>query len=118
MGRLSTHVLDTLSGRPAAGMRIELLEALPEGGWKALKTAITNADGRTDTPLLTGEEFKTGRFQLRFAVADYFRAQGVTLPDPAFLDHVPIHFGLSEADGHYHVPLLCTPWTYSTYRGS
>lgn len=118
MGRLSTHVLDTLSGKPAAGMQIELLEARPEGGWKVLKTVITNADGRTDAPLLAGDEFRTGRFQLRFAVADYFRAEGVKLPEPAFLDFVPIHFGLAELEGHYHVPLLCTPWAYSTYRGS
>lgn len=118
MGRLSTHVLDTHSGKPAEGMRIELLEALPEGGWRALKTVTTNADGRTDQPLLAGEEFRTGRFQLRFAVADYFRAQGIKLPEPAFLNHVPLHFGIAESNGHYHVPLLCTPWTYSTYRGS
>lgn len=118
MGRLSTHVLDTHGGKPAAGMRVELLEALPGGGWKALKTLVTNADGRTDAPLMASEEFRTGRFQLRFAVADYFRAEGVILPEPAFLDHVPIHFGLAEPEGHYHVPLLVTPWTYSTYRGS
>ncbi|MGL5445884.1 MAG: hydroxyisourate hydrolase [Rhabdaerophilum sp.] len=118
MGRLSTHVLDTHSGKPARGMRIELLEALPEGGWRLVKTVVTNADGRTDVPLISGNEFRTGRFQLRFAVADYFRAQGLKLPEPAFLDHVPIHFGIAEPDGHYHVPLLCTPWTYSTYRGS
>jgi 5-hydroxyisourate hydrolase len=118
MGRLSTHVLDTLSGKPAAGMRIELLEALPEGGWRPLKSVLTNADGRTDAPLLAGDDFRTGRFQLRFAVAEYFRGLGMQLPEPAFLEHVPIHFGIAEADGHYHVPLLCTPWTYSTYRGS
>lgn len=118
MGRLSTHVLDTASGRPAAGMRVELFEARPDGGWQPLGSFLTNADGRTDGPLLGGETYRTGRFQLRFHVAAYFRAQGVALADPPFLDFVPIHFGLAEPDGHYHVPLLCSPWAYSTYRGS
>jgi hydroxyisourate hydrolase len=118
MGRLSTHVLDTTHGRPARGMAIELLEARPEGGWAALKTVITNADGRTEAPLLTSEEMRPGRFQLRFHVGAYFRALGVDLPDPAFLEHVPIQFGIADSQGHYHVPLVCTPWSYSTYRGS
>ena len=118
MGRLSTHVLDTASGRPAAGMRIEFLEAGPDGGWRHCGEFRTNADGRTDQPILSGAAFRTGRFQLRFHVADYFRAAGVTLPDPSFLDLVPLHFGIAEADGHYHVPLLCSPFAYSTYRGS
>lgn len=118
MGRLSTHVLDTMSGRPAAGMAIELLEALPGGGWKPLKSVLTNVDGRTDAPLLGGAELRIGRFQLRFALADYYRRNGVALPDPPFLEFVPIHFGIADPQGHYHVPLLCTPWTYSTYRGS
>lgn len=118
MGRLSTHVLDTTNGRPANGMVIELLEARPEGGWNALKTITTNADGRTDAPVLGPEEMRTGRFQLRFHVGAYFRALGLDLPDPAFLEHVPIQFGIADASGYYHVPLLCTPWSYSTYRGS
>ena len=118
MGRLSTHVLDTTHGRPASGMVIELLEARAEGGWKPLKTLTTNADGRTDGPILGPEEMRTGRFQLRFHVGAYFRALGLALPDPAFLEHVPIQFGIADASGHYHVPLLCTPWSYSTYRGS
>ncbi|KAF0231850.1 MAG: 5-hydroxyisourate [Beijerinckiaceae bacterium] len=122
MGRLSTHVLDTVSGRPAAGMRIEFLEASPDGGWLHRGDIRTNADGRTDQPIMAGDAFHTGRFQLRFHVADYFRDKGaslgVTQPDPPFLDIVPIHFGIAEPDGHYHVPLLCSPWTYSTYRGS
>ena len=118
MGRLSTHVLDTVSGRPAAGMRIEFLEAGPDGGWLHLGDITTKADGRTDQPVMAGENFRTGRFQLRFHVDAYFRAQGIVLPDPPFLDIVPVHFGMAEADGHYHVPLLCSPWTYSTYRGS
>jgi 5-hydroxyisourate hydrolase len=118
MGRLSTHVLDIGSGRPAAGMRLEFLEAGADGGWVHLGDFRTNADGRTDQPIMAGEGFHTGRFQLRFHVAAYFRAQGVALPDPPFLDIVPVHFGVAEAEGHYHVPLLCSPWTYSTYRGS
>ena len=118
MGRLSTHVLDTVNGCPAAGMRIEFLEAKTDGGWAHLKTVITNSDGRTDAPLLAGADFRTGRFQLRFHVADYFAARGVQQPEPAFLDIVPIHFGIADAEGHYHVPLLCSPWAYSTYRGS
>lgn len=117
MGRLSTHVLDTMHGRPAAGMRIEL--ALLEGDrWTPLKTVRANADGRTDEPLLAGDAMRTGQFRLLFHVAEYFRAQGVRLPDPPFLDDVPLRFGIADRDGHYHVPLLCTPWSYSTYRGS
>ncbi len=118
MGRLSTHVLDTMHGRPAAGMKIEFLEAGADGGWTHLGTVVTNADGRTDAPLMIGETYRPGRYQLRFHVAEYFRAAGTALPDPAFLDIVPLHFGIAEADGHYHVPLLCSPWAYSTYRGS
>ena len=118
MGRLSTHVLDTVNGVPAAGMTIEFLEALPDGGWRHVKRVTTNADGRTDAPIMAGDEFRTGRYQLRFAVAEYFRTKGIVLPDPPFLEHVPIHFGIADSGGHYHVPLLCTPWTYSTYRGS
>jgi 5-hydroxyisourate hydrolase len=118
MGRLSTHVLDTMNGRPASGMGIELLEAAPDGTWRSLASLNTNADGRTDSPLMAGETFRTGRFMLRFHVAAYFRAQGTTLPEPAFLDVVPIEFGIADKDGHYHVPLLCSPWAYSTYRGS
>jgi 5-hydroxyisourate hydrolase len=117
MGRLSTHVLDTVTGKPAAGMKVEL--AVLEGGkWTALKTVHTNADGRTDEPLMTGAAMRTGEFKLVFHVAAYFRGKGVDLPDPPFLDRVPIRFGIADAAGHYHVPLLCTPWSYGTYRGS
>jgi 5-hydroxyisourate hydrolase len=117
MGRLSTHVLDTMHGRPAAGMLIEL--ALLEGErWTKLKTVHTNADGRTDEPLLAGDAMRTGQFRLVFHVAEYFRARGVGLPYPPFLDRVPLRFGIADRAGHYHVPLLCTPWSYSTYRGS
>lgn len=117
MGRLTTHVLDTAHGRPAAGMTIEF--SLREGaGWKPVKTVRTNADGRTDEPLLTGDAMRAGEYQLLFHVGDYFRSAGVTLSEPAFLERVPLVFGVADANAHYHVPLLCSPWTYSTYRGS
>ena len=115
MGRLTTHVLDTAAGRPAAGMRI-LFKVLDRPAGAPVE-AVTNADGRLDTPLLEGAAFKPGQYELQFYVGDYFRARGVTLPDPAFLDIVPIRFGVSE-DAHYHVPLLVSPYGYSTYRGS
>jgi len=115
MGRLTTHVLDTAHGCPAGGMAIALVR-LSDGA--TLKEVTTNADGRSDAPLLEGEAFAPGAYELRFGVADYFRARGVGLPDPPFLDVVPLRFGIADADGHYHVPLLCSPWSYSTYRGS
>lgn len=118
MARLSTHVLDTTHGRPAAGMRLELYR-LEEGGARTLvASATTNADGRTDTPLLSGETLPTGVYELVFYVAEYFAAQGVHLPNPPFLGSVPIRFGIAEPQGHYHVPLLVSPFGYSTYRGS
>jgi 5-hydroxyisourate hydrolase len=117
MGRLSTHVLDTASGKPAAGMKIEL-SILEHGRWRLLKSVRSNTDGRTDEPLLTGDAMRTGQFELVFDVADYFLSRGVILPDPPFLERVPLRFGIADLDGHYHVPLLCTPWSYSTYRGS
>lgn len=111
MGRLTTHVLDTARGVPAAGLRIELFR---DGARVA--EAVTNADGRCDAPLLEGAGFATGRYELRFHAGDYLRAAG-TLPDPAFLDVIPIAFGIAE-DAHYHVPLLLSPYGYATYRGS
>jgi len=117
MGRLSTHVLDTVAGRPAAGIRIDF-SVLEGGRWRLIRTVHANADGRTDEPLLAADAMFTGEFKLVFHVADYFRAQGVRLPDPPFLDRVPLRFGIADRDAHYHVPLLCTPWSYSTYRGS
>ena len=117
MGRLSTHVLDTHSGRPAAGVTIELF-AISDEGERLIKRAVTNADGRTDAPLLAGDAYAPGVYELRFHVGAYFRANGVTLPDPPFIDVAPVRFGMAGADGHYHVPLLCSPWSYSTYRGS
>ncbi|MGO4705748.1 hydroxyisourate hydrolase [Microvirga sp. 2MCAF38] len=117
MGRLSTHILDTSNGRPAKSVRIELF-ALDGDKRHAVATEMTNADGRTDAPLMTGATFRTGTFELLFHVGAYFRSLGTPLSDPPFLDVVPIRFSIAEADGHYHVPLLVSPWSYSTYRGS
>jgi len=118
MGRLSTHVLDTTRGRPGQGVAIELSRLEPDGQWRVVKTARTNADGRTDEPLLAGDALKAGTYTLTFAVGDYFRAAGAASADPPFLDLVPIRFAIADASGHYHVPLVVTPWAYSTYRGS
>lgn len=112
MGRLTTHVLDTASGRPAADLAVRLLR-----GDEVLVETRTNADGRCDAPLLQGEAFEAGRYRLEFAAGDYFRAGGGALPDPPFLDVVAIEFGLAE-NAHYHVPLLVSPYGYSTYRGT
>lgn len=115
-GRLTTHVLDTATGKPAAGLSIALYHL--EGKARThLKTVVTNADGRCDKPLLAGAEFRTGEYELVFAAGDYLRQQGLNLPKPAFLDVIPIRFGMAEPV-HYHVPLLVSPYGYSTYRGS
>jgi 5-hydroxyisourate hydrolase len=116
MGRLTTHVLDTASGRPAAGMKIELhVLASPV---RLLKTVTTNADGRVDDPLLADAELQSGEYELRFFVGDYLRQSGFKLTEPAFLEIIPVRFGIAEAQSHYHVPLLLSPFGYSTYRGS
>ena len=115
-GRLTTHVLDLASGLPAAGLSVSLFRIEGEAR-TLLKTVATNADGRCDEPLLQGAEFSTGEFELVFAAGDYLRARGAALPEPAFLDRIPIRFGMAEAR-HYHVPLLVSPYGYSTYRGS
>jgi len=117
MGRLSTHVLDTVNGKPAAGVMITLDRLRAEGGRDRVTQVLTNADGRTDEPLLSGM-LEPGTYELRFEIGAYFRGLGSTLSEPAFLDIVPIRFGIADADGHYHVPLLASPWSYSTYRGS
>ena len=116
-GRLTTHVLDTARGRPAAGMRVELTRLDAGGERHVLKAVRTNAAARTDVPLLADEELTSGVYELVFEVGEYFRGEpGVT--NPPFLDRVPIRFGVSDPDVHYHVPLLASPWSYSTYRGS
>jgi len=117
MGRLSTHVLDTTIGRPAAGVKIELF-GTRGGAWTAVKSVVTNADGRTDKPLLDGAELTADRYRIEFHIGSYFRGSGAQLAEPPFFDIVPIQIGIADATLHYHVPLLCTPWSYSTYRGS
>jgi 2-oxo-4-hydroxy-4-carboxy-5-ureidoimidazoline decarboxylase len=116
-GRLSTHVLDTHAGRPAVGIAIELYEFAGENA-HCIETAITNADGRTDKPLIGDRPLPIGRYELRFAMGNHFRSRGIDSGDPPFFDIVPLRFSIAEPEGHYHVPLLCTPWSYSTYRGS
>lgn len=116
-GRLTTHVLDTVHGRPGAGLEIELFR-LDGDRRSRIKAVRTNDDGRCDAPLLAGGELTVGVYELVFHVAAYFRAAGVALPEPAFLDAVPIRFGVADPGRHYHVPLLIAPWAYSTYRGS
>ncbi|MGH6760491.1 MAG: hydroxyisourate hydrolase [Phyllobacterium sp.] len=117
MGKLSTHVLDTANGRPAAGMKIELYRC-GNRETSLLKSAAANLDGRTDELLLSGDEMEVGGFELRFHVADYFSKLGAHQSAPPFLDVVPIRFNIFDRDGHFHVPLLVSPWSYSTYRGS
>ncbi len=116
-GRLSTHVLDTAQGRPAAGLAIELWRLGPAGR-ELLKQVRTNADGRADAALLAGDEVVAGEYELVFAVGDYFAAQPVAAGQPPFLGSVPVRFTIADAGAHYHVPLLVSPWAYSTYRGS
>lgn len=117
-GRLSTHVLDTHAGRPAEGVALELVELNELGGERVIARTVTNADGRTDMPLIHGRPLPSGRYRLTFDVAAYFAARDVAMSDPPFLDSIPVCFSLAEPEGHYHVPLLVTPWSYSTYRGS
>ncbi|MBP1966376.1 hydroxyisourate hydrolase [Paenibacillus aceris] len=114
---LTTHVLDISLGRPAKDVRIELYR-LHEGRSELLRAEVTNADGRLRGPMLSGEEFAPGTYELVFHVGEYFRGAGIELADPPFLDQVPIRFGVAAADSHYHVPLLIAPWGYNTYRGS
>jgi 5-hydroxyisourate hydrolase len=115
-GRLTTHVLDTASGRPAAGLAITLYRVTGDS-LARIADAVTNADGRCDKPLLEGTAFATGTYELVFFAGDYLRQSGAALPDPLFLDQIPIRFGMAE-EKHYHVPLLLSPYGYSTYRGS
>lgn len=117
MGHLSTHVLDTANGCPAAGMAVTL-QRVDDTGAVTVKSLRLNDDGRADGPLLNAAEMAAGRWRLLFNVADYFRARGADMPEPPFIDVVQLDFGIADAAGHYHVPLLCSPWSYSTYRGS
>ncbi|EJK84033.1 hydroxyisourate hydrolase [Rhizobium sp. AP16] len=118
MTGLTTHVLDTALGKPAEGLLIDLFKIAGETRTH-LKTVTTNADGRVDGgPILIGDSFVAGTYELLFHAGDYLRASGTTLPDPAFLDLVPIRFGIADTTAHYHVPLLISPYGYSTYRGS
>jgi 5-hydroxyisourate hydrolase len=119
MGRLTTHVLDTAWGRPAAGVAIGLWWLTVGGGRTLLTATRTNVEGRTDSPLLEGAAFRPGRYEIIFAVGAYFAAHGPpTNPRTPFLDEIPIRFGIVDATAHYHVPLLVSPWSYTTYRGS
>jgi 5-hydroxyisourate hydrolase len=117
MARLSTHVLDTARGAPAEGVRIDV-HLVRDGARHRIASATTNADGRTDAPLLSGERLETGAYELTFHAGEYFRRIGVALTSPPFLDEVVIRVGLADAAGSYHVPLLLAPYGYSTYRGS
>jgi 5-hydroxyisourate hydrolase len=114
---LTTHMLDTVSGKPAEGVRIDF-SASDGDGYKLIRTVHTNADGRNAEPLLTPETMKTGQFQLVFYIAEYFTKQGTVLPNPPFIEKAVIQFGMADATSHYHVPLLASPWSYTTYRGS
>jgi 5-hydroxyisourate hydrolase len=117
MGRLTTHVLDTAHGRPGAGIAIDLFRL--DGALRiGLGQYVTNADGRCDAPLLEGEALLRGVYELEFAIGDYFDRAGVALPSPRFVDVVTLRFGIADTTAHYHVPLLASPWSYSTYRGS
>ena len=119
MGQLTTHVLDTTAGTPAAGLTVELWGRRGENGsWRQLRTALTNADGRVDGPMLEGDSMLAGQYELRFHAGAYLRTSGNMLPEPAFLDIVPIRFGIADVSAHYHVPLLLSAYGYSTYRGS
>lgn len=118
MTGLTTHVLDTALGKPAEGMKIQLLRMKEEGA-DLITTVFTNADGRVDGgPILSGETFQVGQYELLFHAGDYLRGSGAALTDPPFLDVIPIRFGISDPTAHYHVPLLLSPYGYSTYRGS
>ena len=114
---LTTHMLDTVGGKPAEGVRIDFSELVGET-YKFIRTVHTNADGRNAEPLLTPETMKVGQFQLVFYIAEYFTKQGTVLPNPPFVEKAVIQFGMADATSHYHVPLLASPWSYTTYRGS
>jgi 5-hydroxyisourate hydrolase len=116
-GRLTTHVLDTARGKPAAGVKITL-HRVGADGHKMIAETVTNGDGRTDAPMLVGDDLTVGVYELVFSAGDYLRASGQANGDVLFLDDIPIRFGVPDAGAHYHVPLLISPFAYSTYRGS
>ncbi|MGB3280433.1 MAG: hydroxyisourate hydrolase [Pseudorhodobacter sp.] len=116
-GKLTTHVLDTALGKPAAGVKIMLYQVSGNNHRKIAET-VTNSDGRTDAPMLAGKDFKIGSYELVFCAGDYLRESGQADGEVLFLDEIPIRFGVPDADAHYHVPLLISPFAYSTYRGS
>ncbi|MFN3985435.1 MAG: hydroxyisourate hydrolase [Rhodocyclaceae bacterium] len=117
MGRLTTHVLDTASGRPGQGIAVSVHRLDSDGRHEVART-VTNADGRCDAPLLEGAAFVAGRYEIVFAAGDYFRGRQPDLPEPPFVDEVVLRFGIADPGQHYHVPLLVSPWSYATYRGS
>ena len=116
MGRLTTHVLDTANGKPGVGIAVTVHRL--DGERREVARTVTNHDGRCDKPLLEGAALEVGKYEIVFAAGDYFRALGLNLPEPMFVDEVVLRFGIADADQHYHVPLLVSPWSYSTYRGS
>lgn len=118
MGRLSTHILDTAAGRPAAGVRVELFRLGDDGRRTVVASALTNTDGRTDAPLMAGEAMQAGLYELVFHVGAHFRRSGAAAAEPPFLDLVPVRFRIADVGANYHVPLVCSPFAYSTYRGS
>jgi len=118
MSGLTTHILDLTHGKPANNVTIELYIQDDASKWRKLKSAITNSDGRLDQPILSEEEMKIGSYELLFYIGDYFRKKKLELPEPAFLESVPIRFSISNEKSHYHVPLLVSPWGYQVYRGS
>ena len=117
-GRLTTHILDTAAGKPAAGVALSLFAIGADGAAALVSRHVTNADGRCDAPILSGDAMKAGVYELVFEIGAYFRANGAALSEPPFLDRIPIRFGLADAAAHYHVPLLVSPYGFSTYRGS
>jgi 5-hydroxyisourate hydrolase len=117
MGKLSTHVLDVTQGKPGAGVAVELY-AVQDNQRTLLRSVVTNHDGRCDAPLLQGDDMRAGQYELVFGAGDYFAGQGIKVPEPRFLDRVTIAFGIADPSQNYHVPLVVSPWAYSTYRGS
>ncbi|CAH0197478.1 hydroxyisourate hydrolase [Peribacillus simplex] len=119
MPGITTHILDLMHGQPAENVTIELyFSESSTADWQLLQSAVTNTDGRLDAPLLNAENTKMGNYEIVFHIGDYFRNKSIELPDPPFLDQVPVRFGLSSPSSHYHVPLLVSPWGYQVYRGS